>query len=80
MSITCVVAAVDGSPASLHALDWAADEAARRDVRLLLVYACLWERYELPEMDEGDAIEDLLIIFAATSAVELRDQVMWVPI
>ena len=54
MSITCVVAAVDGSPASLHALDWATDEAARRDVRLLVVYACLWEHYELPEMDEGD--------------------------
>ncbi|TDT97386.1 nucleotide-binding universal stress UspA family protein [Streptomyces sp. 846.5] len=55
MSITCVVAAVDGSPESLHAVDWAADEAARRDVPLLLVHACLWERYELPEMDEGDA-------------------------
>ena len=54
MSIACVVAAVDGSPESLHAVDWAADEAARRDVRLLLVNACLWERYELPESDEGD--------------------------
>lgn len=32
------------------------------------------------EMDEGDAIEDLLLICAATSAEELRNQVMWVPI
>lgn len=65
MPITCVVAAVDGSPESLHAVDWAADEAVRRGVRLLLVNACLWERYELPDADEGDpssvraAVEDL---------------------
>jgi hypothetical protein len=32
------------------------------------------------ELDEGDAIEDLLLICAATSAEELRDQIMWVPI
>ena len=32
------------------------------------------------ELDEGDAIEDLLLICAATSTEELRDQIMWVPI
>jgi hypothetical protein len=32
------------------------------------------------ELDEGDAIEDLLLICVATSAEELRDQIMWVPI
>ncbi len=32
------------------------------------------------ELDEGDAIEDLLLIFAATSPEELRDQITWVPI
>jgi hypothetical protein len=32
------------------------------------------------ELDEGDAIEDLLLIYVATSAAELRDQVTWVPI
>ena len=32
------------------------------------------------ELDEGDAIEDLLLICAATSEEELRDQIMWVPI
>lgn len=37
---------VDGSDASLLAVDWAVDEAARRDLQLRLVYASLWERYE----------------------------------
>jgi nucleotide-binding universal stress UspA family protein len=74
MSITCVVAAVDGSPESLYALDWAADEAVRRDVRLFLVHACLWERYELPETDEGDptsirAVADDLVAAALRRAV-----------
>jgi hypothetical protein len=32
------------------------------------------------ELDEGDAIEDLLLICTATSPEELRDQIMWVPI
>jgi hypothetical protein len=32
------------------------------------------------ELDEGDAIEDLLLICDAASAEELRDQIMWVPI
>jgi nucleotide-binding universal stress UspA family protein len=41
-----VVVGVDGSEPSLRAVDWAADEAARRGVQLRLVYASLWERYE----------------------------------
>ena len=32
------------------------------------------------EMDEGDAIDDLLLIWAASPAQELRDRVRWVPI
>jgi hypothetical protein len=32
------------------------------------------------EMDEGDAIDDLLLICSATSAEELLGQIMWVPI
>jgi nucleotide-binding universal stress UspA family protein len=52
MEIACVVAAVDGSLPSLHALDWAADEASRRGVRLVLVHACLRERYEEGTADE----------------------------
>ncbi|MGA5037674.1 universal stress protein [Streptomyces capoamus] len=41
-----LVVGVDGSEASLTAVDWAVDEAARHGLPLRLVYACLWERYE----------------------------------
>ncbi|MFE6281553.1 universal stress protein [Streptomyces sp. NPDC057877] len=41
-----LVVGVDGSEPSLRAVDWAADEAARRGVPLRVVYATLWERYE----------------------------------
>ncbi|MET8765726.1 universal stress protein [Streptomyces sp. NPDC004658] len=41
-----LVVGVDGSEPSLRAADWAADEAALRDLPLRLVYASLWERYE----------------------------------
>ncbi|MFF7451554.1 MULTISPECIES: universal stress protein [unclassified Streptomyces] len=41
-----LVVGVDGSAASLIAVDWAADEAARRGLPLRLVHASLWERYE----------------------------------
>ncbi|MBQ1093436.1 universal stress protein [Streptomyces sp. B93] len=43
-----LVVGVDGSEPSLRAVDWAADEAARRGVPLRVVYASLWERYEGP--------------------------------
>ncbi|WP_329282253.1 universal stress protein [Streptomyces sp. NBC_01451] len=43
-----LVVGVDGSEASLPAVDWAVDEAARRGVPLRLVHASLWERYEGP--------------------------------
>ncbi|MFE1755668.1 universal stress protein [Streptomyces anandii] len=41
-----LVVGVDGSEPSLRAADWAADEAALRQVPLRVVYAALWERYE----------------------------------
>ncbi|MEO3753187.1 universal stress protein [Streptomyces sp. B6B3] len=41
-----VVVGVDGSAASLRAVDWAADEAAHHGRGLRIVYATLWERYE----------------------------------
>lgn len=41
-----LVVGVDGSDASLLAVDWAVEEAARHDVPLRLVYASRWERYE----------------------------------
>ncbi|WP_037864353.1 universal stress protein [Streptomyces sp. NRRL S-340] len=41
-----LVVGVDGSGASLAAVDWAVDEAARHGLPLRLVYGSLWERYE----------------------------------
>ncbi|WP_024757511.1 universal stress protein [Streptomyces exfoliatus] len=40
------VVGVDGSEASLTALDWAVDEAVRHAIPLRIVHASLWERYE----------------------------------
>lgn len=52
-----LVVGVDGSDSSLRAVDWAADEAALRDVPLRVVFASLWERYEgtalAPELGES---------------------------
>ncbi|MFF8864750.1 universal stress protein [Streptomyces sp. NPDC015139] len=41
-----IVVGIDGSEASLRAVDWAADEAALRGAPLRLVYASFWDRYE----------------------------------
>jgi nucleotide-binding universal stress UspA family protein len=48
-----LVVGVDGSELSLHALDWAADEAALRGAPLRLVFASLWERYEGAALARG---------------------------
>ncbi|MFC9324139.1 universal stress protein [Kitasatospora sp. NPDC057015] len=55
-AVRCVVVAVDGSEQSLRAVDWGADEAARRRVPLRLVHACLWERYERDTEDEDEPL------------------------
>jgi nucleotide-binding universal stress UspA family protein len=39
---------VDGSDASLRALDWAVAEAARQDLPLRVLHASLWDQYALP--------------------------------
>ncbi|MFH8393836.1 universal stress protein [Streptomyces sp. NPDC018036] len=41
-----LVTGIDGSDESLAAVDWAVDEAARLGLRLRLVHASCWERYE----------------------------------
>ncbi|MFB7835152.1 universal stress protein [Streptomyces sp. NPDC056056] len=41
-----LVVGVDGSDASLTALDWAVDEAVRHGFSLRIVHASMWERYE----------------------------------
>jgi nucleotide-binding universal stress UspA family protein len=48
-----LVVGVDGSDASLVAVDWAADEAARNRLPLRLVYASCWWRYEGPAPTRG---------------------------
>lgn len=48
-----LVVGVDGSDASLRAVDWATDEAARRGLPLRLVYASRWERYDLGDLVHG---------------------------
>ncbi|MFI8992634.1 universal stress protein [Streptomyces sp. NPDC053542] len=42
-----LVVGVDGSDAALGAVDWAADAAVRYGIRLRIVYASRWERYEV---------------------------------
>ncbi|MFF2848832.1 universal stress protein [Streptomyces sp. NPDC058001] len=41
-----LVVGVDGSESSIRAADWAVEEAARRGLRLRLIFASLWERYD----------------------------------
>ncbi|MEU6982078.1 universal stress protein [Streptomyces sp. NPDC046324] len=41
-----LVVGVDGSDASLTAVDWAVDEAVRHGLSLRIVHASMWERYE----------------------------------
>ncbi|MDT0386644.1 universal stress protein [Streptomyces dubilierae] len=68
-----IVVGVDGSESSLRAVDWAADEAALREVPLHVLYASLWERYEqavfpmAPERLER-LLTDVLVTAAARRA------------
>ncbi|WP_167538490.1 universal stress protein [Streptomyces albofaciens] len=55
-----VVVGVDGSDDSMHALDWAAEEARLRGLPLRMVYASLWERYGEGAAEEGEAEERVL--------------------
>ncbi|MEU1010354.1 universal stress protein [Streptomyces sp. NPDC005890] len=76
-----LVVGVDGSEASLTAVDWAVDEAARRGLPLRLVYACLWARYEgaAPSGSQEPLSEQVLaeqiVASAAARARERSSQV-----
>ena len=66
-----LVVGVDGSDVSLLAVDWAADEAARCGLPLLLVYASLWERYEgavQPDTGESPSEQVMAETILATAA------------
>ncbi|GAB2757704.1 universal stress protein [Streptomyces bullii] len=76
-----LVVGVDGSEPSLRAVDWAADEAARRGLPLRLVYGSLWERYEGaapsggPERRSEDAVADAIVTGAAERARRRRPEI-----
>ncbi|MEW2609959.1 universal stress protein [Streptomyces sp. NPDC047880] len=73
-----LVVGVDGSEASMRAVDWAADEAALRGVPLHVVHASLWERYEQAVFPAGrqPASERLLAdVLAVTAAKRARARV-----
>ncbi|MEU1911376.1 universal stress protein [Streptomyces massasporeus] len=69
-----MVVGVDGSEASLRAVDWAADEAALRGVPLHVLHASLWERYEHAVFPTGreppseKLLTDVLAVAAAKRA------------
>ncbi|MFJ1967314.1 universal stress protein [Streptomyces sp. NPDC087903] len=67
-----LVVGVDGSDASLLAVDWAVDEAARHGLPLRLVHASRWERYEraLPSTGLGRPSERVLEEHLVASAAE----------
>ncbi|MFC5213754.1 universal stress protein [Streptomyces coerulescens] len=67
-----LVVGVDGSDASLLAVDWAVDEAARGDRPLRLVYASLWQRYEgaVPSTGRERPAERVLAEHIVASAAE----------
>lgn len=48
-----MIVGIDGSDPSLQALDWAVDEAVRRNTDLRIVHASRWERYEALQPSSG---------------------------
>ncbi|MCX5071165.1 universal stress protein [Streptomyces sp. NBC_00513] len=50
-----LVVGVDGSPESRAAADWAAREALRRDGRLRVIHAWLWQPLEVPIVQHRDS-------------------------
>ncbi|MEU6844287.1 universal stress protein [Streptomyces sp. NPDC046716] len=48
-----LIIGVDGSQPSLRALDWAVDEAVRRDDTLRVLHASRWDRYEVRQASFG---------------------------
>lgn len=72
-----LIVGVDGSDASLRAVDWAVAEATRRDLPLRLVHGSLWERYEVLKPDFGSepSAGHLMAEHVVASAVERVERI-----
>ncbi|MEU4119894.1 universal stress protein [Kitasatospora sp. NPDC028055] len=67
-----VLAAVDGSPESLAAAGWAADEAVRRGLRLRLVHAWPWPQHAAPGLPGVSEVRGRVVGVLADAAQRLR--------
>ncbi|MFI1051545.1 universal stress protein [Streptomyces griseoruber] len=72
MTTLPLVVGVDGSDASLTAVDWAVDEAARHGLPLVLLHASRWERYEraVPSVGLSRSSERVLVENLVAAAAE----------
>ena len=68
----CVVVAVDGSASCLPTVDWAADEASRRGVGLILLRAGVREHYEAGTAYDGDLASERKAVQVLLSAAAER--------
>ncbi|MGW3075770.1 MULTISPECIES: universal stress protein [unclassified Kitasatospora] len=68
-----VLAAVDGSPESLAAARWAADEAVRRGLRLRLVYAWPWPQHAAPGLPGVGEVRGRAVDMVADAAASVRE-------
>ncbi|MEU8925340.1 universal stress protein [Kitasatospora sp. NPDC048545] len=67
-----VLAAVDGSPGSLVAARWAADEALRRGLTLRLVHAWPWPQHATPGLPGVSEVRGRAVDMPADAAQRVR--------
>jgi nucleotide-binding universal stress UspA family protein len=70
-----VVVGIDTSPHAEQALDWAADEAARRGAPLHIAHAWIMTPYQVPPTERGDIAQDY-VQAARTLVQQAQDRVL----